>query len=209
MRPVFIWGDESQYFITPFDAQFQTVARSKRVSTVYLTQTISNYMAMIGGGTPRESTMALLANFVTKVAHRNDDEATNQMMATMIGRNLQLRGSSSRGINAGSSSSSGENYGANTGLSAGYSGDSQSSTFSSGYSSGRNTGLSFSSGWSTNDTVSEQMDFEVEPRAFGYLRSGGPENRLLVDAIWFQAGRRFVANRGRNFLPITFDQRVR
>lgn len=209
VRPLMIWGDESQYFVTPFDAQFQTVARSKRVSTVYLTQTVSNYMAMMGGSTPRESTMALLANFVTKIAHRNDDQATNEMMAEMIGRNLQLRGSSSRGFNVGESHSRGENFGTNEGFSSSNSQGVDTSGHNYGSSSGLNTGFSFNSGWSSNETVSEQMDFELQPREFGYLRSGGHENGLLVDAIWFQAGRRFAANRGRNFLPLTFHQGVK
>ncbi|MBL8879957.1 MAG: hypothetical protein JNG88_12625, partial [Phycisphaerales bacterium] len=48
-RPVFLWADEAQNFITAYDAQFQTTCRSARVATVYLTQNISNVYAALGG----------------------------------------------------------------------------------------------------------------------------------------------------------------
>ena len=213
VRSCFIFADESQYFITPTDVRFQTVARSKRVSTVYLTQTISNYMAMIGGSTPRESTMALLANFVTKIAHRNDDRATNDMMAEMIGKDLQVRGSYTKGFNAGSSESSGSSRGSSRNISVGSSGHQSTSSSGHGDSDGMTASLSFNSGWSASETFSEQMDYDLQPGEFTYLRSGGiasadTADHYLVDGIWFQAGRRFRANGRRNYLPLTFDQRV-
>ena len=212
VRPVFCWADEAQNFITPFDAEFQAVARSNRACTVYLTQTVSNYISMIGGNTPRETTMAFLANFVTKVFHRNDDHATNEMAAEMIGRNLQMRSSKSRGFSSGEGKSEGSNYGYNSGHSSGSSGGQGESHFNistnRGYSSGSNTGISFNSGFSVNDTLSEQMDLEVQPGAFGYLRSGGSENDYQVEGLLFQAGRRFAANGNRNYLIASFDQRV-
>lgn len=208
VRPCFCWADEAQNFITPFDMQFQAVARSNRACTVYLTQTVSNYIAMIGGGTPRETTMAFLANFVTKIFHRNDDHATNEMAAEMIGRNLQLRAGSSRGFTAGEGRSRGDNQGWSSGSSSSY-GNGGGGSINSGFSGGTNSGVSFNSGFSVGSTLSEQMDFEIQPGAFGYLRSGGPENGLCVEGVWFQAGRRFRANRGRNFLSVAFDQRVR
>ncbi|MEZ6064111.1 MAG: hypothetical protein R3B90_00030 [Planctomycetaceae bacterium] len=54
--------------------------------------------------------------------------------------------------------------------------------------------------------MSEQMEFEVQPRRFTTLRSGGPENRFLVDAIFYQGGRVFEET-GKTWLPVTFDQR--
>jgi hypothetical protein len=35
---VFPWADEAQNFVTPFDAEYQAVARSAGGCTVYLTQ---------------------------------------------------------------------------------------------------------------------------------------------------------------------------
>jgi hypothetical protein len=57
----------------------------------------------------------------------------------------------------------------------------------------------------TTAGVSEQIEFEVQPRAFTTLRKGGPANRLEVDALVFQGGRRF-AHSGKTWLPVTFNQ---
>ncbi|MCE9592334.1 MAG: TraM recognition domain-containing protein [Planctomycetes bacterium] len=56
-----------------------------------------------------------------------------------------------------------------------------------------------------NAGVSEQMDYEVQPSAFHRLRTGGPANDRLVDAIVFQNGRVF-GQTGRSWLPVTFRQ---
>jgi hypothetical protein len=54
----------------------------------------------------------------------------------------------------------------------------------------------------------EHIDHCVEPGFFASgLRKGGPDNGCLVDAVLFQAGRRFRANGGRHFTFVTFDQR--
>ncbi len=48
-RPVFLWADESQFFVTSHDYVFQSTARSIRACTVYLTQNLPNYYAVLGG----------------------------------------------------------------------------------------------------------------------------------------------------------------
>lgn len=52
---------------------------------------------------------------------------------------------------------------------------------------------------------SEQLEFEVAPRRFTTLRTGGPANDWEVDAIVFQGGKRFSAT-GKTWLPVTFRQ---
>ncbi len=90
MRPVFLWADESQYFTSPYDFQFQSTARSSRVATVYLTQNISNYYAMLGGDeTGKAGVDSLMANMNTKILHANGDSVTNTWCAEMIGRSRQ------------------------------------------------------------------------------------------------------------------------
>jgi hypothetical protein len=54
--------------------------------------------------------------------------------------------------------------------------------------------------------VSEQMQFEVEPSVFTALRTGGPQNKFLVDAIVFFDGMTFKAT-GRQWRPVTFRQK--
>ena len=82
-RPVFLWADESQNFISSFDYQYQAVARSARACTVYLTQNISNYYSVLGAR-GRDEANALLGNFQTKIFHANSDHPTNQYAADII-----------------------------------------------------------------------------------------------------------------------------
>ncbi len=76
--PVFLWADESQYFVTSRDLAFQLTARSKCVSTVYLTQNLPNYYAMLKGADNRSIADSLLGNLQTKIFHANGDPTTNR-----------------------------------------------------------------------------------------------------------------------------------
>jgi hypothetical protein len=67
----------------------------------------------------------------------------------------------------------------------------------SGYLSNRNTGSS--------SGISEIVEFEVQPREFSKLRTGGHANRGQVDAIVFKNGAGFKAT-GRNWMKVTFTQ---
>lgn len=105
-RPVFLWADEAQNFISSFDYQYQAVARSARACTVYLSQNINNYYSVLGAQ-GRDEANALLGNFQTKIFHANGDHATNTYaadliaqdwtMTTSINRNTQDSGQGSRG----------------------------------------------------------------------------------------------------------------
>ncbi len=92
-RPVFLWADEAQNFVSSFDYQYQAVARSARACTVYMTQNISNYYAVLGGANSHDEAHALLGNFQTKIFHANGDSATNMFAADMIGQDWQFAGS--------------------------------------------------------------------------------------------------------------------
>jgi hypothetical protein len=88
-RPVAIWADEFQFFISKSDFLFQTTARSSRAATVYLTQTRSGLMASLGSdssGTARID--ALLGNLDTKIFHANSDRETNQWAADTVGKDI-------------------------------------------------------------------------------------------------------------------------
>ncbi|MBX6312463.1 MAG: TraM recognition domain-containing protein [Isosphaeraceae bacterium] len=97
-RPVFFWADEAQYFLTSYDMQFQTTARSSRVATVLLTQNLPNFYAALGGGEKGKAEAdSLIGNLNTKIFHANGDPVTNEWAATLIGRTRQYF------INAGNS----------------------------------------------------------------------------------------------------------
>ncbi len=110
-RPLFLFADECQLFVTSTDAVFQSTARSSRVATVYLTQNLPNLQAELAGGGPagKQRADALLGNLQTKIFHQNSDHETNRWAAETMTRSLRTRVSTSGSVgfdgkgNAGSS----------------------------------------------------------------------------------------------------------
>ncbi len=91
--PIFLFADEAQFFVSSYDMEFQSTARSARAATVYITQNLPSLYARIGGRHPQDVADALIGNFQTKIFHSNTDHRTNQWAADMIGRELKRRGS--------------------------------------------------------------------------------------------------------------------
>ena len=89
-KPVFLWVDESQYFVNEYDTIFQTTARSSRACTVFLTQNISNYFAQIGGQGASAKVNSLLGNLSTVIFHANTDAETNEYASRLIGHDIVL-----------------------------------------------------------------------------------------------------------------------
>lgn len=94
-RPVFLWADESQYFVSSYDIQFQTTARSSKACTVYLTQNLPNYYAMLGGERAKAETDSLMGNFQTKIFHANGDHITNTWAADLFSKTMQFKANAS------------------------------------------------------------------------------------------------------------------
>lgn len=84
-RPVFLWADEAQNFIHEKDADFQATARSSRVSTVYISQNLPNYMASMGGKQGEFKVKSFLGTLGTKIFHANADIETNKYASELIG----------------------------------------------------------------------------------------------------------------------------
>lgn len=96
-KPVFLWVDESQYFINPMhDTLFQTTARSARVCTVYLTQNINNYYFVMGSNQPQARAKSLIANLSTLIFHANSDFDTNDWASKTIGQGYHRQETQSR-----------------------------------------------------------------------------------------------------------------
>ncbi|MBE7508551.1 MAG: TraM recognition domain-containing protein [Planctomycetia bacterium] len=176
-RPVFLWADEAQHFITSYDMQFQTTCRSARVATVNLTQNVSNVYAALGGGDKgRAEADSLFANLNTKIFHANGDPVTNEWAASLIGRARQFLASGN-------------------------------SSYDNDHRWAAAVGLDWlDGGGSTSAGFSETFEYEVQPREFTRLRTGGPANGWIVDGIVFQNGRTFAAS-GRTWLKTAFRQR--
>jgi hypothetical protein len=63
-------------------------------------------------------------------------------------------------------------------------------------------------GKSENKSESEQLDYDLQPRAFTGLRRGGVQNKGIVEAIVIAAGERFRSNRKR-WIKLLFSQAER
>ena len=85
-NPVFLWCDEAQYFVNPYDQLFLTTARSSKVATVFLSQNISNYLAIMGKGQETKAQVdSLMGNLCTKIFHANSDAETNEYASRLVG----------------------------------------------------------------------------------------------------------------------------
>ena len=80
-RPVYLWADEAQNFITERDAEYQAVARSAGGCTVYLTQQREGIRRVLHSD---DATENLLANLQTKIFCQNTG-ATNTWAADLLG----------------------------------------------------------------------------------------------------------------------------
>jgi TraM recognition site of TraD and TraG len=81
LRPVWLWADEAQHFVTDFDAQYQAVARSAGGCTVYLTQNRESYRRVLGN---TDAVDSLLGNLQAKFFCQNSGD-TNSWAANLLG----------------------------------------------------------------------------------------------------------------------------
>lgn len=98
-RPVFLFADEAQNFLTSHDMHFLATCRSAQVATVFLSQNVSNFYAAFGSGDAgRAHADSIFANLTTKIFHCNGDSVTNEWAANLIGKTRQyfLNASSSQ-----------------------------------------------------------------------------------------------------------------
>lgn len=88
-RPVFLWADEAQYFLSPREPEFLQTAREQRACCVYLTQSIANYHHALGA---RRSAGvdSLLGVAKTKIFHCNADTQTNEWAEQLISDRWQV-----------------------------------------------------------------------------------------------------------------------
>jgi len=81
LRPVFLWCDEAQNFVSKFDAEYQAVARSAGGCTVYLTQNRESYRRVLRNDDAVDS---LLGNLQAKFFCQNSGD-TNEWAARLLG----------------------------------------------------------------------------------------------------------------------------
>lgn len=93
-RPLFLWADEAQHFLTPREPEFAQTAREQKACCVYLTQSRSNYLHALGPG-QQAAVESFLGVLKTKIFHCNGDPETNEWAERTIARDYRTRFSSS------------------------------------------------------------------------------------------------------------------
>jgi len=236
-RPVFLYADESHYFINSngYDDQFLSTCRSSKACVVFLSQSLPTYYSMLGKE-KSDAVDGFLGKFNNHIFHLNPDPRTNQYASSLVGRGIKRRHSGNE--TKGSSKQQGRNYGGSESDSYTF-GDSENQGSQSGssgsgllpdnFNRGRNNGVGtnrslgnqrgttygHNSGSGTNESVttgfSDSMDNLLEPNWFSTaLRTGGPDNNFLTTALWFRAGAKFkcpMPGISDNVLLATFKQR--
>jgi type IV secretory pathway TraG/TraD family ATPase VirD4 len=107
--PCFLFIDEFQDFLSPYDAKFLATARESRCACVLLTQNISNLYAQLSAANAKSVVDALLGNCTTKILCANADAITNRWAADLIAQTWQSKASSS--TNSGQQMSQGTSIG--------------------------------------------------------------------------------------------------
>jgi type IV secretory pathway TraG/TraD family ATPase VirD4 len=87
-RPLFVFIDETQYYLTPADAWFQSTSRHHGFSVVRLTQSLPGLRAAYGS---HDETDALLSHCCTRIFHLNTCPATNEWASKSIGQTVRVR----------------------------------------------------------------------------------------------------------------------
>ncbi|MFN0011718.1 MAG: type IV secretory system conjugative DNA transfer family protein [Phycisphaerales bacterium] len=160
-RPILSFADEAQTYATRDDADFQQVCRSNRIATVFLTQSIDNFTAVLGNEAHTNSLAGALTNLVVHATAGHNAEWVQNRIASawrsmesvnLPGRNPE-QPPQSPGMN-----------------------------------------------------LSESLHPQVLASELTRLRTGGPRNNGLVDAVIFKPGRAFHASGGAPFVRVTFQQ---
>jgi hypothetical protein len=88
VRPCFLWGDEYQLFISSYDNEFSSTARSAKACTVYLTQSIPALKDAVKSTAAKDTVDTLLNNFQTRIIHTCLDDVTRLWASDAIGKCL-------------------------------------------------------------------------------------------------------------------------
>ena len=111
LRPVFLWADECQNFVTEFDAAYQAVARSAGGCTVYLVQNRESLLRVLHSPSAVDS---LLGNLQCKCSCQNSSIETNDWAAKLLGERYRDIISTSGTVSSVPGQDGGQSSGAST-----------------------------------------------------------------------------------------------
>lgn len=95
---VFLFADECGFTLTSYEDSFQSTARSSRIATFYLTQSLSNVKLNLGENAEQRA-KSLLTNLGTKIFHAQVDDDTTLWASKLIGEDWSLQSTSSSSFN--------------------------------------------------------------------------------------------------------------
>lgn len=176
LRPAFLAADEAQAIATSGDVHFQTTAASARGLSLYATQNLPLLYREMGGDSNSRYGADALIGNLRNRFFFGGEEPTTANWMADSIGKIIVSRKS----------------------------DSQSWNWSPG-----SEGMGFLLGnrsLSESFSDSEQLDYEVQPRAMSTLRNGGPHNNWMIDAIMTSQGRQFKSS-GKRYLLVQFDQR--
>ena len=178
-RPVMIYLDEAQNFLSSSDADLLAMSRSSKICPVFISQDFPTFAAKIG----EEPAKSLLGKFGTRIYHANLSHETNVAAAEACGKGQKFYVS--------------ENIGQTMGGGGGGNQHDMGGGFQAQSNRARSRGKS----------LNGYQDYHVPPDYFaGQLRTGGPSNRMKVDGIVVRTGRKFQQT-GSHWVQVEFDQR--
>lgn len=190
-RPIFLFADESHFFVSPYDTSFQSLARSTRAATVYMTQNLSAYHQRLPTRNAEAITNALLGYFQTQIFHAQADPKTIEHAQKLIGKRLIQRANSNYSRSNGTNSSYTEAFGSNGSFTRQNGGPSSST-------SGNSWNESITFGSNSSETVGYSMQTSVEDvlhaHHFTSLKTGSDSERGISEAVMFRTGRIWSTN---------------
>jgi hypothetical protein len=178
-RPVLLYMDECQNFLSSSDADLLAVSRSSRICSVFITQDQPTFFAKM----EEENAKSLLGKFGTRIFHANLSYETNLAASELIGKREKFHIGRTQGtaLNSGGGGSQQDGFG-------GYQGQ---------------TGKSANWG----ESASGYLDYEVPPDHFATkLRTGSKLNAFKADAIVVRSNRNWKRT-GRHWIQAEFSQR--
>lgn len=180
-RPVFLYADEAQFFMTGADAELLSTARSSKTCIVYITQDLPTYYARIGTDA-RDKAESILSKFGTRIFHANTSRETNLYASETIGKIQKFHVTDT--ISKGQTAGGGGNH---HDVGGGYHGQDSA-----------NIG--------TSQSTSGYLDYEIAPDYFATkLRTGARAHGFKVDGILIRNARTWKRTR-RHWIQAEFSQ---
>lgn len=184
-RPVFLYGDECQYFVTSYWDTFLSTCRGSRCAVIAMTQSLPTLYAQLGKDKD-DFVDGLTGKFLTKLFFLNSCPRSNKWASELIGRGIKTRKTVSQNVTSGVNTTRG------------------------GTQSSANQGWNKNEGTNTGTSEQEHDCHLLEANYFATeLKTGAPKNNFEVSGVWFRAGAQFVEpipNTSSNVVLATFTQ---